>query len=432
MLGRKLVIVCGVLLQVASTGSRARGADDSPLPIERAIELAVSRNERARISDYGVVAARAAVEKARTAFLPLAQAVGSDQQHAYAATDRLPNNVRQFSVTLNQPLLNASAFPLYAQSEALLDAQRAQNVDDKRVLGFNAATAFLTVLTASDVLRAAERQFANAQANLADAQGRVDAGLASSNDVTRAQVDLAGASREVELDKGALENTVIQLEFVTNAPVTSTLSPPTAILAAAERSLDPLDRLVRFSLDRRPDLIASRHSDRAAHRFAEEPLLRLVPTVGLQGQEATTSNSGSTGHWHDEIVMGTVTWTLYDSGARYADKHARDAQASIADLTMQQLERNIESQVRGAAALLVSAQAGYHAADQAAVAARKNAEESAILYRQGLAKAIELIDANDSLFASEVSDTNAQYAMAQAYLNLRQSMGLDALGTELR
>jgi outer membrane protein TolC len=414
------------------TGVRARGADEGPLPIEQAVELAVSRNERARISDYGVVAASAAVEKARTAFFPIAQAVGSDQQHAYGATDRLPNNVRQFSVTLSQPILNASAFPLYAQSEALLDAQRAQNVDDKRVLGFNAASAFLAVLTAGDVLRAAERQFTNAQANLADAQGRVDAGLTSSNDVTRAQVDLAGAAREVELDKGAFENTVVQLAFVMNMPVSSSLAPPTATLAAAERTLDPVDRLVRFALDRRPDLIVARHSARAAHRFADEPLLRLVPTVGLQGQEATTSNSAGTGHWHDEIVTGTVTWTLYDSGARYADKHARDAQATIADLNMQQLERNVDSQVRSAVALLVSAQAGYHAADEAATAARKNAEESAILYRQGLAKAIELIDANDSRFAAEVSDTNAQYAMAQAYLNLRQAMGLDALGTELR
>ncbi len=295
----------------------------------------------------------------------IAQAIGADQQHAYAATDRVPNNVRQLSVTLNQPLLNASAFPLYAQAEAVLDAQRAQNVDDKRVLGFNAATAFLAVLTANDVLRAAERQFTNAQANLADAQGRVDAGLASSNDVTRAQVDLAGASREVELDKGALDNSLVQLAFVINAPAPSSLSPPTDTLAAAERSVDPLDRLVRFALDRRPNLIASRHSDRAAHRFADEPLLRIVPTVGLQGQEATTSNSAASGHWHDEILTGTVTWTLYDSGARYADKHARDAQASIADLTAQQLERNIDSQVRGAVALLVSAQSGYHAADQA-------------------------------------------------------------------
>jgi outer membrane protein TolC len=281
-------------------------------------------------------------------------------------------------------------------------------------------------------VRAAERQFANAQANLADTQGRVDAGLTSSNDVTRAQVDLAGAAREVELDKGAYENTLVQLEFVINAQVSASLSPPTATLAAAERELDPVDRLARFALDRRPDLAASRHSARAAHRFAEEPLMRLVPTVGLQGQEATTSNSASTGLWHDESLTGTVTWTLYDSGARYADKHARDAQASIGDLAVQQLERNIDSQVRGAVALLVSAQSGYRAADQAAVAARKNAEESAILYRQGLAKAIELVDANDSLFAAEVSDTNAQYAMAQAYLNLRQAMGLDALGTKLR
>jgi outer membrane protein TolC len=138
------------------------------------------------------------------------------------------------------------------------------------------------------------------------------------------------------------------------------------------------------------------------------------------------------GRWHDEIVTATATWTLYDSGVRYADKHSRDAAATIAELTAHQLERAIDAQVRGSIALLASAQAAYHSADEAAISARKNADESAILYRQGLAKAIELVDANDSRFAAEVGDANAQYSMAQAYLNLRQAMGLDALGTELR
>ena len=69
---------------------------------------------------------------------------------------------------------------------------------------------------------------------------------------------------------------------------------------------------------------------------------------------------------------------------------------------------------------------------QARDAARQNVDETAILYRQGLAKAIELVDANDSRFTAEVNYAVAQYSMAEAYLNLRQAMGLDPLGTELK
>jgi outer membrane protein TolC len=158
-----------------------------------------------------------------------------------------------------------------------------------------------------------------------------------------------------------------------------------------------------------------------------------VPTLGVQGaMTATTAPPPATGRWNDETVTATLTWTLYDAGVRYADKHSRDAQASIADLSLQQLVRSVDAQVRAAIALLASAQAAFRVAGDAMRAARQSVDESAILYRQGLAKAIELVDANDTRFSAEVNYAGAEYAMALAYLNLRQSLGLDPLGAELK
>ena len=45
---------------------------------------------------------------------------------------------------------------------------------------------------------------------------------------------------------------------------------------------------------------------------------------------------------------------------------------------------------------------------------------------------LDLVTANDSAFTAEVNYASAEFAMAQAYLGLRQSVGLDVLGTELR
>jgi outer membrane protein TolC len=83
-------------------------------------------------------------------------------------------------------------------------------------------------------------------------------------------------------------------------------------------------------------------------------------------------------------------------------------------------------------ALLAAAQAAFHVASDAVNFARQNVEETAVLYRQGLARALELVDANDSRFTAEVNYASAEFAMAQAYLALRQALGLDVLGTELR
>jgi outer membrane protein TolC len=422
--------VCALLLP------RLAAAQDAaaPMRLEDAVHFALTRNERARISDLNVVVAEAAVERARAAFLPIVTAVGQDAQHApYPAGSRAPDNIGTANLTVNQPILNASAFPLYGQAKNLADAQHAQNVDDKRLLAFNAASAFFTVLQAQAVVTAARRQVDNAKANLADTQARAQAQLTSSNDVTRAQIDMAGAQRELESDKGALDNQLVQLAFTINAAVPSAgLTPPQATFGAAEQPLGAPEPLVRLALGRRPDVLASKYSASAAHDFAAEPLLRLVPTLGVQGQASATTNTATTGRWNDESVTATLTWTLYDAGVRCADKHSRDAQAEISDLNVQQLIRSVDAQVRAAAALLASAQQAFHAADDAMKSARQSADETSILYRQGLAKAIELVDANDSRFTAEVNYASAQYGMAQAYLALRQALGLDPLGTELK
>ncbi len=376
--------------------------------------------------------ADAAVEKARAGFLPVLGVNGNDTASAVVPSGQ-PSLVATGALVLTQPLLNASAFPLYSQAKALADAQRAQNVDDKRLLGFSAASAFFSVLTTSAVVDAAQRQLDNAQANLNDTQARADAQLTSSNDVTRAKVDLAASGRELEADKGTLASAYIQLGFVINAPVPSGLATPDATLAAAERAPGAPDALVRFAFDHRPDVVVDRYASAAAHHFADEPLLRILPTIGLTGTASGTSNPPTTTkQWNQETLQANLSWTLYDAGSRYADKHSRDAQAQIADLNLRQLVRSVEAQVRSAVALLVSAQAEFKVAGQARDAARLGVEETAILYRQGLAKAIELVDASDSRFTAEVNYAEAQYAMAVAYLNLRQALGLGTLGTELK
>src|SRR5262249_7305409 len=158
-----------------------------------------------------------------------------------------------------------------------------------------------------------------------------------------------------------------------------------------------------------------------------EPRMRLFPTVSLVGQMTGTSNAPNNGHAVDGSIAVTASWSIYDAGARSADARIRDAAAAIADLQTHALARTIDAQVRTAAVQLASAQAALGAATDAAVAASKSADETAILYHQGLAKAIELVDANEQRFVAEVNEAEAEYAVANAYLALRQAMGAGPL-----
>jgi outer membrane protein TolC len=414
------------LLVMIALGRTGPAAAQSPLRLEEAIHLALTRNERSQVADLQVAVAHAALERARAGFLPILAANANEAERSSSTT----SHAGTATITFTQPLVNLPTWPLYGQARQLLDAQSASSSDDKRTLSFDAARAFLSALIAAETLKAADRRLDAASANLANTQARAQAQLASTNDVSRAQIDFASAERERELDRGALEAALIQLGFVIVAPVGTPPAPPDAVLASSLRPLAAPDSLVRFALQKRPDVLASRHAALAARDAAAEPLLRLAPSIA-----ATAQAQGTTGQpadkTYEESVAITLSWTLFDAGVRYADKHARDAQAAIAELNLRALERNVDAQVRAASALLASAQVALKASREAMLAAQRSLEETTILYKQGLAKAIELVDGTDSRFIAEVNFASAQYSLAQAWLNLRQAVGLDPLVGDL-
>ncbi len=410
----------------------AHAAGDGPLHIEDAVSLALSRNERAKISDLNVTVADAGVDRARAAFLPTLASTGAYQQKPEDVVQAGRNSYALNSaITLSQPILNAAAFPLYAQSKRLLDGQVAQTIDDKRLLAFDAARGFFAVLSAEAVVTAAEKRLNTARANLADAEARVSGGFVGKNDATRSQIEFANATTELKTDKGILAVARINLAFTINSAVPGALEPPTALLAAGRVQPPGPDALIKSAIMHRPDLASKRYLAAAAHDSAEEPLLRLVPTLGVSGTFQLSSDETLLGHgfYNNEFLTATLTWTIFDAGVRYADRRSRVASASIADLTVDTLVRQVDQQLRTAIATLEAAQAALVSAEQARDAAKQSADETSNLYKQGLAKAIELVDANDARFLADTTYASAEYGVALAYLSVRQAIGLDPIGS---
>jgi outer membrane protein TolC len=436
------VSLAGAVLGLALVASQAH-AQNAELRIEDAVNLALSRNERAKIADLNVVVADAAVARARTAFFPTVLVAGTytqkpddvvDPKRASGSILNSASASLNAAATFNQPILNASAIMLYGQAKQIAYGTEAQTVDDKRVLGYDAAKAFFAALSADAVLTAANTRLATAQANLNDTQERVDAKMVSTNDATRAQIDLANAQHEVEADKGIVQVAYVALAFTINAPVPAKLANPVTLLTAGRAPVPQAESLLKTAIATRPDLASKRHLAFAAHDFAREPLLRLIPTLNLVASFslATDETLATHGFYNSEQLGIALAWPLFDAGVRYADKRSRDAQAKIADLNTDTLVRTVDAQVREAAYTLIASQNALDAAARALAAAKRSSDETTVLYKQGLAKAIELVDANDSRFLAEVSYITAEYSVALAYLALRQAVGVDAIGSELR
>jgi outer membrane protein TolC len=279
-------------------------------------------------------------------------------------------------------------------------------------------------LAAERVLEAAEARLERAKANLDNAQARADAQLNSSNDATRARLDMASAARDVAQSKGNLDRGRLGLRLLIGRDVRGPLTPPESLSRAAETFAGDAARLKRAALDQRSDVKAAHEQALAFREAADEPLYRLAPSIDLIGQLQANPDPMSGERWHEESVSLALTWTIFDGGARYGAHRVRAAQAASAALEERLLSRSVDNDVQTALVALDTARATLRVAEAAIATARANSEETEVLYQQGLARAIELTDANGRRFDAEVNLASAKLDVIDAYLQVRFAQGL--------
>ena len=413
-------------------------AEEGGLSLEKAVRTALERNERAQAAEARFQASRARASGARAFFLPNLTAAGNYTRRPYQTLQTVRGetatlqhyNALSSTATMTLNIFDARAFPLYRQAVQEREASRLNAANDRRVLSFDAAEAFLTALSAEQVLGAAQRRLTFAQKNLKDASARFEAQIASSNDVTRAELELATAERERTGAEGDVQTARLSLGYLLDTDVQGALETPAAFLLAAAGSHGGVDDLIVRARQLRADVAAGRRHAEALRASAREPLLRVLPSLTASGLYRTTNEIGVTGHRHDGNATLSLGWHLFDGGRGRADRAERLAMARVADLDVQAAQRRVMLEVRSAIVALANRQAAITQASVAVAVAQKNARQTAELYRQGLANELQAADANVGLFEAEVALARARYGLALAYLDLRAARGLDPLGEE--
>ena len=417
-------------------------SQDRPLTLDEAVNLALDRNERALATREDVKAADARVARARSFFLPTITSTGIYQRRAYEVkrlvgdTEVVIQRYNGLSETLG---LNLTLFD--ARSLTTLSAVRAQRNSDvaaatesRRQLAFEVSQAFLATLGTSQVQGASERRFSFARQNLEAAKARYSAGLASVNDVTRAELEYATAEVGLTQVKGQVETSILQLGYLLDAPeaVRGPLVVPEFLIEAAAAEAADSEALVEEALARRLDVGSLRWQASSLRALAKVPLLGWIPSLNASGQYRMTNEASFNNRTWNWNVGATLSWTLFDGLARFADQRERKALAKLADLDVQAATRRVDVEVREALVSLANQRASLRQASVAHEVAKKNAAETAELYRQGLASALEVADANVSLFEAEVALVQERYGLGVTFLNLEAALGLDPFGKEPR
>ncbi len=211
-----------------------------------------------------------------------------------------------------------------------------------------------------------------------------------------------------------------------------TLVTPAELLQAASTPQTMSAPQIVEAQQRRPDLAASAATVEARRAFAQEPNARFLPSVLFNAQTRNVNDGPLTSRANEGFFGFSFAWPVFDAGLRRAERIEREAVLRGAELQLELERRDVEREMRSAAVQLATEQSALREAAAALRAARKNAEETSVLYREGLASALELADANRQLFESEVAEVTARFRMAIAYLALREAEGLAPYGTNGR
>jgi len=410
------------------------------LSIESAMQYAMERNERSIAADLRIEAADSRVAKARAFFFPTLEFAGNYTRRQFETKRVIGGeeitiqslNALSASATGNLTLLDPRLFSAYAQVRSDRDATTATEMNTKLGIGFETGHTYLIALDYDAVDRAAFRRMALAGENLSAARARFEAQLVGSNDVTRAELESASAEREWTAAEGSNSVARLHLASLIHDEADFTLSQPDALLADTARFSDNIDVLFRLAKELRKDLLARKAGIESLHASAKEALLRSLPNIAGIAQYRVTNEAGFSGKNETWYAGVNLSWSLFDGGIWYYDRQEREALTRVADLELRSAERNLLVEIQSGLVALANAKASKQVAAVALAVAEKNAKETSALYREGLASALEVSDANLQLFNAEVAASQSMYVLATALLGLRQTLGLHPTGKDLK
>ena len=320
------------------------------------------------------------------------------------------------NVSAIMPIIAPAAYPAldavkkgYASSEANYEAS------EDTVL-YPVAQAFYAAAVSDEVLVVRESAINVAQATLDNAQTRFAAGTVTKVDVDRAELALVRA-KQGDLDaRYAREQSYRALSTLIQADGPLKAVPPETLPPPGETTLD-------MALHLRPEfrglILAEESSDATRRAYA----WKWAPTLSAFGKANVGNYIGFSGDNYAWSVGAQLDWTLFDGGARDAQRHLAAAQAAQAAAQAAVLTDSIRDDLANNRSLLETRREGMKAAQRGADLAAETLDLVRSQYEAGTVTQIDLLAAQDNLVIAQESLAEARFDVAIADLALRRSAG---------
>jgi len=426
--------------------AQAAHAPPEPLSIHKAFSLALDHNPALQASSADATAARAAVESARSNFLPrldIRQSyvrsdnpvqVFSDKlaQQNFKSSDfqirrlnypSLHTNLRtQFVLT--QPLFNRGAefvdFKIAQYYECMSTA--AQEQTRQKVL-LEVVKAYLAWLLSFDTHAVITKSVATAEENLAIATARFRTGSALKSDVLQAEVHCAQMRKEAVATNNAIALACADVNVVMGIPPDRQWQQQPFNPAAVPQSKD-LDDWTTLALGNRPECTYMRAFKEMAHMVVKKQTMHFLPALNFTSIYENNAEGTRGIQGNNFTVLITADFNILRGLGDVAELKKAKAQEQKARALAQDVEQTIRSDVYTAWHNLLTAREQVKVTQQAVQQAEESLRIVQQRYTHGLTIITELLNTHDALNAARLQHLQAVYDERFADAQLAWAAGM--------
>lgn len=416
-----LVVLIGASgLATAQTEPPPGAPIPAALTFDEAVRLALERNPTVGQAQQAIRRAQALLDQARSVFRPdifgTAGTTILDDARGFDGNITQPRTQSAFNATASFPFLAPSRWAAKNQAADQVRVASISSEETRRQVALTAAQAYLAVILARRQQEIALRNRETAKALEEYARLRLEAGQGS-------RLNHVRSSQQLSITEGAIEATALALRrsqealgvaVFTDGPMDADGDPDLALAGAA-----PTDEVW---LDQRPDVRLLSAELQAADRVVRDSWKDWLPNgvASFTPQYVTPKGFFEPASTWRAVFFLQVP--IYDPTLG-PTKAVRVADRESARLRLDSLKVQARAELR-------SAQEAVVRLERASTAIRRAAEDAAealriteIAYRAGATTNIEVVEAQQTARAAEITASLADDQLLQARLDLLMALG---------
>jgi outer membrane protein len=374
----------------------------------------------------GIPQAKAALWMPTLSFTAGATRVRQEINSAFefGANGNIAYTAKEYRINLSQPVYHYDRFIALAQADKRLQQAQLEVLAARQDLMIRVAERYFEVLAAEDNVEFARAEKDSLRSQLDQAQQRFDVGLIAITDVQEAQ---AGHDRALASEisaQNALENAREALREVTEfySDQLSTLGDGMPL--AIPEPLD-IEAWTQTALLNNIQLKASEIAATIAHDEIRRQYAQHLPSLDIVGGHGYNQQGGRFGA--SEVTQGDIGVQLnvpiFEGGRTLSRTRQSEHDHSAAIERLEQSKRAVHRQTREAYLGVVTRISAVNALRQAVVSSQTALESTQAGFEVGTRTAVDVVDAERSLFQSKRDYARARYDYILDTLRLKRAAG---------